>query len=158
MSRKSGLLGEELVALAQCALKKLGKNSLITRKLYAIISAQKHGITEVAKINDISRTTLTQWIHRFKKSGIVDLKSPESRRRKSILDSSDREYIACEIKKNPQITIDHLVEKIIDQRGKKVSRSTMHREVKKMKFSYITPRPVHYKQDEIKVEEFKKKY
>ena len=37
-----------------------------------------------------------------------------------------------------------------------VGKSTVHREMQKMKFSYITPRPVHYKQDKEKQEEFKK--
>ena len=42
-------------------------------------------------------------------------------------------------------------------RGKKVSKSTMRRELQKMNFSYITPRARHYKQDKAKVDAFKKK-
>ena len=32
----------------------------------------------------------------------------------------------------------------------------MHAEIKKLKFSHITPRPQHYKQDKEKVETYKK--
>lgn len=37
-----------------------------------------------------------------------------------------------------------------------VSKSTAHRLMQKLGFSYITPRPVHNKQDKNKQEEFKK--
>lgn len=37
------------------------------------------------------------------------------------------------------------------------SKSTVHRNMQRMKFSYITPRPVHNGQDKSKQEEFKKK-
>jgi len=36
------------------------------------------------------------------------------------------------------------------------SKSSVHRLIKKLEFSYITPRPVHYKQDKSRHEEFKK--
>jgi transposase len=40
--------------------------------------------------------------------------------------------------------------------GKKISKSSMYREIQKMRYSYITPHPQHYKQDKDKVEAFKK--
>ncbi|GFY65443.1 hypothetical protein TNIN_39431 [Trichonephila inaurata madagascariensis] len=41
--------------------------------------------------------------------------------------------------------------------GLDISKSTVHRNMQRMKFSYITPRPVHNGQDKSKQEEFKKK-
>ncbi|MGL9681868.1 MAG: helix-turn-helix domain-containing protein [Wolbachia sp.] len=38
----------------------------------------------------------------------------------------------------------------------KISKSTARRLMKKLGFTYITPPPVHYKQDQNKQEEFKK--
>ncbi|MDR1333082.1 MAG: winged helix-turn-helix domain-containing protein [Holosporales bacterium] len=49
-----------------------------------------------------------------------------------------------------------MVQKVQEICGKKISRSSMHREMQKLKYSYITPRPQHYKQDKEKVETFKK--
>ena len=37
------------------------------------------------------------------------------------------------------------------------TKSTVHRIMKKLDFSYITPRPKHYKQDPNDASEFKKK-
>jgi transposase len=47
--------------------------------------------------------------------------------------------------------------RILEAFGLNVSRSTVHREMQKMKFSYITPRPVHHKQDPKKTRRIKKK-
>ena len=62
MTRVSKLLDEQVVNFAKAALKKIGKNALLARKLEAVIAAGNHGITVVAKVYDISRTTLTEWI------------------------------------------------------------------------------------------------
>ena len=156
MSRKSSYINEELLKEAQSELKKLGKNALIKRKLEAIIAACKYGITEVAKIYDISRTTLLFWIKNFKATKLENLKAPGNRHRKSILNDSDREIIKKIIEKNPQVTINFLVQKVFELFGKKISKTSMHAEIKKLKFSHVRPRPQHYKQDKEKVEAFKK--
>ena len=41
--------------------------------------------------------------------------------------------------------------------GNGISKSTVHRLMKKLGFSHITARSVHYKQDKEKLKEFKKK-
>ena len=157
MSRKSSYLNDELLESAQIELKKLGKNALIARKLEAIIAACRYGISLVAKIYGITRTTLLFWIKNFQSTKLENLKAPPSRRRKTILNDSDRAIIKKIIEENPQVTIDFLVQKTLELCGKKISKSSMHREIQKMRYSYITPRPQHYKQDKVKVEAFKKK-
>lgn len=156
MSKKSGYLSAELLESAQVELKKLCKDALIARKLGAIISACKYGITEVAKVYGITRKTLLFWIKNFLSTKLENLKAPPTRRRKTILNDLDREAIKQIVAKNPQVTINFLVQKAQEICKKKVSYSTMLREIKKMRYSYITPRPQHYKQDEVKVESFKK--
>jgi hypothetical protein len=51
-----------------------------------------------------------------------------------------------------------MVQKVQEICGKKISSSSMHREMQKLKYFHITPRPQHYKQDKDKekVETFKK--
>ena len=156
MSRKSALLSEGLAKEAKSELKKFRSDALVCRKLEAIIAACSYGITEVAKVFDITHMTLRSWIKRFSESRIEQLKAPPGRHRKSILNDSDRAIIRGIIDENSQVTIDFLVQKVQEICGKKISRSSMHREIQKLKYSYITPRPQHYKQDSEKVETFKK--
>jgi transposase len=156
MSRKSLLLSQELAESAKLELKKLGGNALVARKLEAIVAACSHGITEVAKVFNIRHMTLRSWIKRFLESRIEQLKAPSSRKRKSILNDSDRMAIKKIIDENSQVTIDFMVHKVREICGKNISRSSMHREIQKLKYSYVTPRPQHYKQDKEKVEAFKK--
>lgn len=154
--KKSIYISEEVCELAKISLKKLGKDTLISRKLEAIIAACKYGITEVAKIYDVTYKTLRLWIKIFKESGIDSLKAPANRHRKSILDDSDREVLKKLIEGNPQVTLNFLVQKVQEICKKKISMTSMHRELRKMKYSHITPRPQHYKQDKEKVDAFKK--
>jgi transposase len=132
MSKKSLLLSPELEKSAEIELKKLGGNALVARKLDAIIAACTHGITVVAKIFNIGQMTLRSWITRFIENGIDQLKTPTSRKRKSILNDSDRAIIREIIEENPQVTIDSMAQKMLEICGKKVSRSTMHREMQKL--------------------------
>jgi transposase len=157
MSRKSLLLSQELAEAAKLELKKLGGNALVARKLEAIIAACSCGITEVARVFNIRHMTLRSWIKRFIESSIEQLKAPPSRKRNSILSDSDRAIIKKIIDGDSQVTIDFMVQKVQEICGKKISRSSMHREMQKLKYSYITPRPQHYKQDEEKAAAFKKK-
>jgi transposase len=156
MSRKSSYLDDELLRSAQEELRKLGKEVLIARKLSAIIAACQYSITEVAKIYNITRKTLLFWIKNFRDSKLEHLKAPPNRHRKSILDDSDRVILKNIIEENSQVTINFLVQKILEIRGKKIGKSSMHREIKRIGFSHITPRPQHYKQDLEKVKTFKK--
>jgi transposase len=86
-------------------LKKLGKEVLIARKLEAIIAACKYGITEVAKVYDITRTTLLFWVKNFQSTKLENLKAPPNRHRKSIPDKSDREVLKKIINEDSQVTL-----------------------------------------------------
>ena len=66
-------------------------------------------------------------------------------------------YIKVMIKAKSNITIDELRLKIMKKYDVDLSRSTTHRLMKRLGFSYITPRPRHYKAKEEEQEDFKKK-
>lgn len=157
MSKKSKLLDQAVVSSAEQALKKLGSYGYVAKKLNATIAASKHGITEVAKIYDISRTTLTSWIKHIKNSDLDKLSAPKERRKRPRLNQEQLQEIKEWIESNPNITINALKIKIEEEYKMVVSKSTVHKAMKELNFSYITPRPRHYKQDKKKVEEFKKK-
>jgi transposase len=72
------------------------------------------------------------------------------------LNDKDRAVIADLVGKNLQLTGEVLCRKVLEICSKKVSPATMYRELVKIGYSHITPRPRHYKQDKEKVAAFKK--
>lgn len=157
MALRSKLLDKKVVEAAGEMLKKVRNNAYVSRRLQAVIAAKESSMTTVARVCKISRTALTEWIKHLKFKRAEKLFAPPERRRKSILNPSQRWQIEGWIEENPNITIKEAKIRILEEFGLNMSKSTVHREMQKMKFSYITPRPVHHKQDTKKQEEFKKK-
>jgi len=157
MTRSSGLLDEKVVLIAKQELKRLGKYAYVGKKLQAVIAASEHGITEVAKIYNISRTTLTEWIKYVKKGAIDKLQAPPERKKKSKLSDAHKLQIQEWMTNNPNTTIKELMIQIEEKLSITLSHSTTHRVMKSLNFSYITPRPKHYKQNPELAQEFKKK-
>lgn len=158
MTASSKLLDDIVVEKAKVALQKIGKSALCARKLEAVISAKKHGITQVAKVYGVTRTTLTSWIKLIKSDKMERLNAPPERKRKSKLNDEQRKQILEWIKDNSQLTINTTRIKIEQVFAVSLSKSTVHREIQNLGYSYIKPRPKHFKQDSNKVSEFKKKY
>jgi len=156
MALASKLLDEKVVNLAKEMLKKVRNKAYVAKKLNAVIAAKESSISTVARICKISRTALTEWIKHLKFGRAEKLFAPTERRRKSILNSSQRGQIERWIEENPNITIKETKMRILEKFGLTMGKSTVHREMQKMKFSYITARPVHYKQNKEKQEELKK--
>jgi transposase len=157
MGIKSKAISDTVYEQAQASLKKVGRSSKAGHRLQAIISAKRHGITAVAKIYDITRATLMSWIRRFEKESTEGLRIKPGRGPKPKMGPEIEEEVRAIIKASPRITIDQLRLKVMEKHGIKVGRSTIHRLMKKLSFSYITPRPRHYKSDKDQQEEFKKK-
>lgn len=157
MARKSNAISENLYERAKESLKKAGRSGELGRRLQAIISAKVHGITAVAKVYNITRSTLMSWIRSFEKESTRGLIIKPGRGRKSKIGPEIEENVRLMIKANPNITIDQVRLKVMEKYDINVGRSTIHRLMKKLLFSYITPRPRHYKSDQGLQEEFKKK-
>jgi transposase len=107
-------------------------------------------------VYDVTDATFRSWIRRFCEDLTERLRAPANRHRKSILNDKDRAVIADLVGKNPQLTGGVLCRKVLEICGKKVSPATMYRELVRIGYSHITPRPQHYKQDKEKVAAFKK--
>jgi len=69
MAQKSKLLNDDVVSLAKSGLKKIGKHGIVAGRLQIILAAGEHGITDVCRVHNISRTTLTYWILRLRAGG-----------------------------------------------------------------------------------------
>ena len=155
MARISKLLNDNVVASAELGLKKLGKYGIVAGRLQIIIAAKKHGITDVCRIHGISRTTLTDWIRRLGADGISALENKPKLPRSPL---TGHEFtIKGWIEENHNITVRELLIKTATELGIIVSQTAMRRVIKKLRFSYITPRPCHYKRDKASHAEFKKK-
>lgn len=157
MARKTKLLTEEIVEKAKAGLAELERTGYIAIKLRAVIAASKYGITQVARIFDITKATLISWIKQVKNSHIEMLGIRAGRGRKQVLSDKQKLKIGEWINKNSQITIKEVWLKIEEEFGIKICRATAHNIMKELKFSYITPRSQHFKQDHSKQEIIKKK-
>ena len=157
MSGISKAISEELYNKVVEELRTCGRQGDVSRKLQAIKSAKEHDITLVAKIYGVSRLSIMNWIKDFKSMGAEGLKIKEGRGRKAIVNPEEEEVIRKWLEQDNTITIKVLKLRIEGELGKKIGKTATHDLMKKLGFSYITPRPKHYKQVEEKQVEFKKK-
>jgi transposase len=151
------ILDDGVVEVAEANLKQLGSNGVVANKLKAIIAAKKHGIKLTSEVYDINRKTLTSWVKEVKNNRIDNLNIKPGRGRKLKLNKKQEEKILAWVTKDPNITIDKLLSMILNKLGVVLSRATVHRVLQRLSLSYITPRPLHYKQDASTHDEFKKK-
>lgn len=156
MPRISSAISEDLVLKCKIALKQQGKSGEVSRRLQAIISAKNHNISKVSLVFGITRATLFKWIKDFDKKSIDGLIISKGRGRRKIFNKKNEDKIRKIIEKNPSITARLLQKTIEDKIFIKAGIATIYRLMKRLGFSYITPRKHHYKQDKIEVDKFKK--
>jgi len=157
MPKTSKYLDIAVVTTAKKELKKLGPYGYVSKKLLAVIASSEHSIGEVAKIYNVSRNTITEWIKHIKNLNLEKLSAPRERCRPRKLNKEQMLYVKKWIALDPSITSRTLMIKIKEFYNIEVSITTAYRIIKRLNYSYITPRPKHYKQNEDKKEEFKKK-
>lgn len=156
MAGKSKAISEDLYQKAKAALKKIGKDGEEAIKLATIALAKERGLLNTARFFGISRMNLTRWIKKFESGSVDALAAPERNGRKRIVSTEQENEIKSWIFEKHAITIDELREMIAIKLGLTLGRSTVHRLMKRLNFSYITPRPVHHKQNASTHEAFKK--
>ena len=99
MVGKSKAIVEELYNECELELKKHGIRGEIGRRLQAIISAKEYGITKVAQIYRVTRTTLMKWIERFKEGGVNGFKIRPGRGVKPKLNREQQEQMSKQLEK-----------------------------------------------------------
>lgn len=157
MAKKSKLLTKQVVEFANGKLEEIGRSGAVAIKLRAISSAYINGINVVAKVFGITKATLISWI-KHAATGSVDLLTVQAGRgRKKVLTDIHKEAIAKWMSLDSQITIEEIKHKLKSCMGITCHRSTVHRAMQEVGFSYITPRPKHYKQSSVDLVEAKKK-
>ena len=147
MARKQKIITEEIYLKALEAIKEVPKGTLIHYRLTAIISGREHSISHVAKILKVTSQTLRSWVYKFDEGGVANLVNKPKTGRKSPMKDEHIDAIYRWIKADSQLTINAVLLKLKDEYALSTSKSSVHVVIKKLKFSYITPRPKHYKQN-----------
>jgi transposase len=150
MAGVSKAVDDQLVARCKKELKAQGVRGENGRRLQAIISVRKYGITTVAEIFGIARFTLSRWIKDFKERGCSAFSVAKGRGRPPKLSEQQMHELQTHIEKQgATLTSPQLVMVIKDKFGITINKSSAHRIFKKLKFSYITPRPIHHKKNTV---------
>lgn len=156
MSAVSRIVRDEVLEIANRQLKEFGKDKDIAAKLQAVISAKIHGITKVSEVFNMSRPTLFSWIKHVKQNPPKRLTVASGRSQKKMLSDEPIALVKGWIEGDTQLAIEQLHRPIHNELNLSLSRSTPHRLRLPLNFSYITPRPNHYKQNPLHKEEVKK--
>lgn len=151
------LITRDLYSKALGRLKTLSKENREAIRLRAIVSAKEHGVSVVAKIFAVDTNTIRAWVKRFESEDVSGLSYRSGRGRKSNLSEPHIEAIRKWTQEDSQITIVKILHKLKKQFDVRSSKSAVHRVLHKLNLSYITPRPVHHKQDKTEHIKFKKK-
>ncbi len=130
-------------------------NKAIT-KLIAISSLSNSSIKNVCEVFLITNKTIKSWVVAFDKEGIDGLKNKVKNPKKPKLNDHQKERVKSWLNDNPNLTLKFLKLKIKKEWGVDISLVGIWKNLKQMNFSHIIARPVHYKQDKEKPEEFKK--
>jgi transposase len=157
MARKQTIITNEIYQNALNEIRGSKKNSKIHFRLKAIISSKEHSIKHVSTILKVMPETLRSWVRRFAEGGAQGLEDKQRPGRKSSLTDEHTNAIKIWLEENNQTTIQDIRVKLSEKFNIQASKSSIHRTIKKLNFSYITPRPRHYKQNRDKIAEFKKK-
>lgn len=151
------LITEELYKKALATLKNISPDNRSAIRLQAIVSAKEHGVNVVAKVFNVNTNTIRSWVKSFMKGDLPGLEIQPGRGRKSKLSQEHLQAIRGWIQENPNLTIMAITEKLKTTFQIQTSKSAVHRALKELNLSYITPRPVHHKQDKTSHPAFFKK-
>lgn len=141
---------------AKKALHKLKSRGTTANKLKAVISAYKNGIKKVSEVFDVHPTSIHRWAKQIN-DGNLDLLVNDSKLSDGIkLKQIHKNQIKNWLNEDPNYSINKIKDMLFSHFYLLVSKSTVHRAMKSVGFSYITPRKNHYKQDKKEVGRFKK--
>lgn len=151
------IISEQTYITAQNELKKIKIEGTLFKKLQAVKLAYEHGIRETSEFLNIFPVSIRNWARLINQNKVDALKIGSKHQDGIKLKKIHKERIRKWLEKDPNVSIISIKEKIKNQFNIDVSKSTIHRAMSDSGFSYITPRKNHYKQDEEKVANFKKK-
>ncbi len=147
----------DIALKAKQCLVKLKRAGTTANKLRALIAAHQHGVKKVAEVFNVSRTSIYRWAKELDQKGLDGIINKPKLQDGTKLKKHHKAKVSCWLGEEPNITILGVKEKLENECNLKVSIATVHRAMKSVGFSYITPRKNHYKQNKDEVAKFKKK-
>ncbi len=81
---------------------------------------------EIAESHDLGVATVNRWVSRYRRTGTVSADRMGGRR-PPIVDQAGGKHLMQWLRKNPDLTIDELIERYWEQRQVKVSQGSMSR-------------------------------
>lgn len=151
------IINKAIYEKARNGLMQLKSKGTAANKLKAIMAAYNHGSKKVSEILDINITSIYKWTIKLDREGYESLINQAKHHEGIKVKKFHKEEIKKWLEKDSHISITKVKENLEKQFHLEVSRSTVHRAMKEVGFSYITPRKNHYKQDKKQAEDFKKK-
>lgn len=131
--------------------------SKVTIKLKAIVALENNSIVKVAQVFSVQRNTIKSWIRSFSNNGVEGLELKPKKSRKPKLDDKQMKDLQSWISDNQGNFTISKIQKLIEERyGKKISLNGAWKLLKRLNYTHITARPVHYKQNKEELDDFKK--
>lgn len=157
MGKSPRLITDALYEEIKSAYQDIDKISRRAIRLRALLTAKEHSVGFAAEAFGLSRATLQHWTNRFIEEGLEGLDYKPGRGRKGHLQQEHRNALKCWLEEEPNLTLKELVIKLEEVFAVQTSVPAVHRALRDLDLSYITPRPIHHKQDKASQENFKKK-
>jgi len=151
------IINKAIYEKAKNGLIKLQSRGTAANKLKAIMASYKYGAKKVSEIFDVDITSIYKWTIKLEKYGYRSLINKPKHQGGIKLKKNHKDKIKKWLDENSNYSVDQIHQKLKTYFNINISRSTTHRAMKEVGFSYITPRKSHYKQDKKQAEEFKKK-
>lgn len=139
------IIDESIYKKAKDGLMRLQSEGTAANKLKAIMASYKHGSKKVSEIFDVDITSIYKWVVKLEKEGYISLINKAKHHGGIKLKQIHKDKIKKWLEKDSNSSISQIHEKLEKYFDLNVSRSTVHRAMKSVGFSYITPRKNHYK-------------
>jgi transposase len=157
MARKQLSITKEIYLNAREAIKDSPKGCKTHYRLQALIAGYEQNISQVCSVLNVLPQTIRSWSQRFASEGTAGLIDKPKPGRTSHIQPIHEEAITCWLREDSQLTIHAIKLKLEAEFSLKTNKSSVHRTLQSLRFSYITPRPQHHKQDKNQHPDFKKK-
>ena len=126
MSKTSQIVNDSIAKIAQTKLNQLNYNTKSIIKLKAIIAANEHGVSNVAKVFNVTDKTILSWTKKLKADPDGFLNIRAGRGRKTKLNQSQIKTIQAMIINNPQLSIKEVQNEIERGFGIRLGTTTVY--------------------------------
>jgi transposase len=100
----------------------------LRERVITAVEAGKQSRRAIAETFEVSESTIDKWVKRWRETGSVAALPFAGGRQRTLKDSTA--IIRTEVKRQPDVTLDELCERVVAQTGVSANRSMMSRELR----------------------------